>query len=159
MKHMMMILSLTVLSTIAHAAPKHIALCELEQAEEDITASDLVDISSLNVAEVNSLTSFQLKLANKYLVHQEYFANDLSFAEIKSMFSKDGEHQFDELHISSYQAKSSGIVYNQVHSYPGDNYYGLIFDINGNQVADIQDGSITIIENGQRLNCYELVPQ
>jgi len=158
MKHMMMILSLTILSTAAFAAPKHIALCEIQQAEEDIKTPDLVYITDTNIKDVESVTAYQTVLLNRYLRHQEYTTQDSSFAEIKQMFSDNGEHQFDELHILTFQAKSTGNVYTQVHSYPGDNQYGLIYDIQGQLVASIGDGDVSILEGNKSLNCYDLVP-
>lgn len=147
MKHLLVILGLTVFAAISQAAPKHIALCGFDE-------SDLVGIVKQDVKEMSALTPLQDKMVQQYLMKIEYTDKHLSLKEIQDLFTI--TYQFDELSFSTYKSQSTGAIYHNVISYPGDNQYGLIYDNNGQLVANINDGDIELLENGQSFYCYDL---
>jgi hypothetical protein len=112
----------------------------------------------LDIKNINSLTDFQLKLVNQHLIEQEYTPKALSFAEIKALFSKDGEEEYNDLYIITLKFKKTGKSYIEVKSYPGDNPYGLIFEAQtGKLVAMNGDDSISLLtEHGGQVSCYDL---
>lgn len=152
MKQILVILSLLTFSVFAQALPKHAVLCQL-QAEEESEA--LLTIASHNIEELTTLSPSVLKLVNQHILELEYTDKELTFEEIQKLFTE-GEYRHDDLHITSYQDKISGIVYMLVNSYPGDNNYGLFFDVQGRLVASLQDGDVYLNNNGTKTSCYDL---
>jgi len=63
---------------------------------------------------------------------------------------------YQSTHIASYQDRITGIVYQSVLSYPGDNTYGLFFDVRGRVVASYQDGDVYLNDNSTKTSCYDL---
>ena len=147
MKQFMVILGLMVFAAISQAAPTHVALCAFVE-------DDLVGILKQDIKEMSALTPFQDKMTQQHLLKLEYTDKVLTFKEIQNLFTV--EYKYDELVLSSYRSQATGRVYHSVVSYPGDNQYGLIFDSNEKLVAEINDGDITLLENGQSTYCYDL---
>lgn len=152
MKQILLILSLTTLSVFAHALPQHAVLCQLQGEEE---SKDLVTIFSTNIEEMTTLSPTVVKLINQHIRELEYTDKDLTFEEIQKLFIE-GEYRHDDLIVSSYQDKITGTVYLEVNSYPGDNSYGLFFDIKGRIVASIQDGDVYLNNTPEKTSCYDL---
>lgn len=146
MKHMM-IAGLLLLSSAAQAkttiAPQHLVLCEIGMYEEDLKNPQLQEVSSLDINDLTSLPGKILALVNQHLIEREYTAKDLSFAEIKELFTT-GEEAYNDLYIITYQAKHTGAKYLEVKTFPGDNPYSLIFNEQGKLVANTQDGSVSL---------------
>ncbi len=151
MKQILLVLSLLIFSVFAQALPKHSVLCQLQ---ED-ASKDLVTISDNNIEEMTSLSPSVVKLINQHLRELEYTDHDLTFNEIQKLFTE-GEYRHDDLYVSSLQDKVTGTVYLEVYSAPGDNTYGLFFDIQGRVVGAYQDGDIYLNNNGEKTSCYDL---
>jgi|GEM_PF-1524738 len=141
-------------SAATTATPKHVVLCEMEQEAEP---TNLETVQTQDIKEVTSLSPFFLNLGNIHLQNQEYTTTDLTFEEMKTMFTT-GDYQWDDLQFVTMIVKQSGQIYHIVKSYPGDNQYGMIFTDAGKLVGVIEDGSISLYQGqkGDKVYCYDL---
>jgi hypothetical protein len=152
MKPTLLLFCLLTFSAFAQALPKHSVLCQLQQ---EGGSEGLVTIASHNIEEMKTQRPAIVKLINQHLRELKYSERDLTFEEIQKLFTE-GEYRHDDLYLTSYQDKATGTVYQSVYSYPGDNTYGLFFDIRGRVVASFQDGEVYLNNNGNKISCYDL---
>ncbi|WP_347359164.1 hypothetical protein [Bdellovibrio sp.] len=160
MKKFILILSLFAVSTSFAKGQKLEnlkELCALEAEHEEDYESIFNEQSTLDIKEINSLTAFELGLVNAHLVQEQYTAKDLTFAEIKALFSEGGEQSYNDLHLITFKSKVTGRTYIQVKTWPGDNPYGLIFDAKtGKTLAHNGDDSIVLLTQNGPYSCWSL---
>lgn len=162
MKKIILFLSLIVISFADSAYAQKQAnslkslqeLCVLEEPEDSNIFDQIVKV---DIKEADSISDFLLKLVNKHLIQQQYTDKELTYDEVKALFSDRGEQGYNDLYIEVFGSRTSGNVYVEVKSYPGDNPYALIFDgYDGKVVASNQDDSISLITNKGLFNCQDL---
>lgn len=163
MKMALVVFGLLAVATVANAQTSKaenpyllpVELCQMEDYDASLAAFE--EVESLDIKQINSLTSFQLDLVNQHLIHQEYTPKALTFAEIKALFSNDGEEGYNDLYLITYKSKKSGKIYIQAKTWPGDNPYGLIFTQAGKLVAYNDDDSISFATlSGGQVSCFEM---
>lgn len=164
MKSALVVFGLLTMAMVANAEtnplPKPsslpVELCQLEAEDGSEVAYE--EVESLDIKKITSLTEFQLNLVNQHLLEREYTSKALSFAEIKALFSKGGQEEYNDLSIITMKFKTTGKLYVEVKSYPGDNPYGLIFEAQtGKLVAMNGDDSIYLFtQHGDQVSCYDL---
>lgn len=155
MKQMIAILSFSLCAVSAHAAlpdVPHAPLCELSADPDTIQQSNLEEINTIDVRNAASVSPTVLSYVNQHLQWEEYTMADLDLAGIQAFFAK--EEPYNELYAITYKVKSSGVTFTQVLSYPGDNAYSLFFDINGNIVANSQDGDVSLKVGNETVYCW-----
>lgn len=147
-----LILASTTSAVAATKEPANLELCTLElyeRSEELFIVEEIFDIK-----KAASATNFQIEMLN---AHMNYISfeepKDFTFEEIKDVFQK----SFDDLYILKLTSRKTGKVYLETKSYPGDNPYGLVFDLQGNVIAQNGDDSYTLIgKDGSEFSCYEV---
>lgn len=163
MKMALVVFGLLAVATVANAQESKtenpyllpVELCQMEDYDASIAAFE--ELETLDIKQVSSLTGFQLDLVNQHLVQQEYTPKALTFAEIKALFSSDGDEGYNDLYLITYKSKKSGKIYIQAKTWPGDNPYGLIFTDAGKLVGHNGDGSISLFTiSGGQVSCFEL---
>ena len=164
MKSVLVVFGLLTMAMVANAEtnplPKlsslPVELCQLE-AEEG-SKVDYEEVESLDIREVKSLTDFQLNLVNQHLLEREYTSQALSFAEIKALFGKGGQEEYNDLAIITMKFNKTSKLYIEVKSYPGDNPYGLIFEAQTGKLVGMNgDDSIYLFtQSGDQVSCYDL---
>lgn len=161
MKSVLAVFGLLMMTMVANAQEKTaglpVELCKLQSGDET-DADAFVEVENLDVTAVASLNAFQLNLVNQHLIEREYTDKALTLAEIQTMFSDKGQEGYNELYLVTLKAKESGNTYVEVFSYPGDNQYGLLFELKaGKLVGYIADGDISLYKQDSNLvSCYEL---
>ncbi|WII73192.1 hypothetical protein QJS83_04810 [Bdellovibrio sp. 22V] len=139
-------------SAIAFAeAPAHVELCALEIYEEQevqFTTKELFDIKT-----AKSISPFFLSLLNHY-----YGGEPKTFAEFKALYGEHGDESYNDLIIYELTSNTTGRVYLEVKSWPGDNPVGFVHDPKtGEVLASNGDDSYTLFYgNNQEFSCYEL---
>lgn len=132
------------------AAP--IELCELESRENSSESLEVVHI--FDIKQENEISSFHLKLINLYFSEENKI---FTFAELKNLFSKDGEEMFNDLYLYEITIKKTGEKYIEVRSWPGDNPVGIVFRLSNQEpVAYNGDGSYEIITHSGKKYCSDL---
>lgn len=134
-------------------------LCALDAAQDDENAYEnaFTTVSTLDIKEISSLTEAELIMANAHLIGEEYTTANLTFAEIKALFSEGGDQHYNDLYIITFKSNVTGRIYTQVKSYPGDNPYALIFDAKKlKAVAHNGDDSIVLLTDNGSYSCWEL---
>lgn len=164
MKLALVVFGLLTMAMIANAETKQlpkplslpVELCHLEAEEGSEDAYE--EVESLDIKQISSLTDFQLNLVNQHLLEREYIPQALSFAEIKALFSKGGQEEYNDLSLITMKFKETGKLYIEVKSYPGDNPYGLIFEAKTGKLVGMNgDDSIYLFtEHGDQVSCYDL---
>ncbi|MNK08060.1 hypothetical protein D3C87_259840 [compost metagenome] len=131
---------------------EHVALCVIEEDEED-TSLVLQQVSLIDIKAAKNLSPFLLKLVNIHLVKEGYALKAMTFQEIKGLFR--GEAEYDDLYVITLKS-NTGKYYVHVKSWPGDNPYGLFFDMNGELVASMSDGTISLETSAGSVYCMDL---
>lgn len=132
-----------------------VELCALE---DDSYETKFDELSTIDIKDAQSLSPFLLGLVNQHLA-AEYEKAPQTFEEIKAMFSKGGDEEYNDLYIITFRSKASGKVYIQVKTWPGDNAYGLIFDTQGAVMALNGDDSIAFKIPGEKtIYCSDFQP-
>ncbi|WP_413557153.1 hypothetical protein [Bdellovibrio sp. HCB209] len=155
MKHFVLALTLLFVSTGAFAAAdfsKMMELCALQTSDDPEAYEKAFSETFIYVNKANSLTPAQLDMINQHLIQQEYVEAPLTLSEIKALFTK-GEQQYNDLYLVTMTSKTSGAVYYEAKSYPGDNPYGLVFTADHKLAAYNQDDNITLVQGSEKLEC------
>jgi len=150
----LILLSFALKSTAAVSAE----LCQLEAGGVPGATGAFTELETLNIKDVVSLTAGQLSFVNQHLLDQEYTSEVLNLADIKALFSGDGEQASNDLFLYTFASAKSGKVYVQVKSWPGENPYAHIFAAeSGVLVALNRDDSVSLItESGSQTSCSDL---
>jgi hypothetical protein len=130
--------------------PEQVEICAVETEEATMTVSDSQNVTDLK----RTLSAFEVFLLNQHLLDSKYAEKSLSLTEIIQEFST-GDRRSDELHIVYLKGLQTGKTYIEVYSYPGDNQYGLLFDLEGNILARNEDGSYSIETPNGQVYCYD----
>lgn len=85
-------------------------------------------------------TDSEKALVFKMLDYISYGPFERNWNQVVSEFSF--PESYNELHLHSFREVSTQRVYTYVWSYPGDNEYGLIFNEQGEKVAEVGDGDL-----------------
>jgi hypothetical protein len=155
MKKFISILAFSLFAVYAHAALPDVPqapLCELSADPDTIQQSNLEETNVIDVRNVSAVSATNLSYINQHLQWEEYTTADLDLAGIQAFFAK--EEPYNELYVITYKVKSSGAIFTQVLSYPGDNAYSLFFDVNGKIIANSQDGDVSLKIGDQSIECW-----
>ncbi|QDK45680.1 hypothetical protein DOM22_11240 [Bdellovibrio sp. ZAP7] len=151
-----MILSLALLiSTNAFAAAdfsKKLELCALQTSDDPEAYEKAFSETFIYVNKATSLTDEQVRMINAHLIQVEYTTEPLTFAEIKALFTT-GEQQYNDLYFVTMKSKTTGAIFFEAKSYPGDNPYGVVFTATGDLAAYNQDDNITLVEGQATYAC------
>lgn len=157
MKHIIAITVFSIFTVSVHAAlpdVPHAPLCELSADPETIQQTNLEETNVIDVRKVASVSPVVLSYVNQHLQWEEYTTADLDLAGIQAFFAK--EEPFNELYVITYKVKSSGAIFTQVLSYPGDNAYSLFFDVAGKVIANSQDGDVSLKVGDESIECWSV---
>jgi hypothetical protein len=155
MKQFILAIALTAASTSAFAAAdfsKKMELCALQTSEDPETYEKAFSETFLYVNKAKSLTTEQLRMINTHLLQVEYTTEPLTLKEIKALFTT-GEQKYNDLYLVTMTSKTTGAIFYEAKSYPGDNPYGVVFTSTGDLAAYNQDDNITLVEGQQTLEC------
>lgn len=129
-----------------------IEICELESGENNSESLDVAHV--FDIKKENKISSLYLKLINTYFNEENKI---YTFAELKNLFSKDGEEMFNDLYLYEITIKKTGEKYIEVRSWPGDNPVGVVFRLSNQEpVAYNSDGSYEIITHSGKKYCSDL---
>ncbi|KYG68213.1 hypothetical protein AZI87_02855 [Bdellovibrio bacteriovorus] len=147
-----LILASTTSAVAATKEPANLELCTLElyePSEELFITEEIFD-----VRKATSVSKLELKMLNAHLNYISFEEpKEFTFEDVKAAFA----NGFDELYILKLTSRKTGKVYLETKSYPGDNAYGLVFDLKGNVIAQNGDDSYTLIgKDGSEFSCYEV---
>ncbi|WP_374035189.1 hypothetical protein ACES2I_05200 [Bdellovibrio bacteriovorus] len=134
-------------------------LCALDSFhdEEQAYEKNFTETDTLDIRKVQSLSEKELNMVNAYLIGEDFTTQALSFPEIQALFVGDGDLAYNDLHLITFKSNSSGLVYTQILSWPGDNPVGLIFDrLTGKAVAHNSDDSISLLAEKGEIWCGDL---
>ncbi len=151
------ILTLTIMTATSSALAaadfsKKMELCALQTSEDPDAYEKAFSETFIYVNKANSLTAEQLRMINAHLMQVEYTTTPLSFKEVKTLFTT-GEQMYNDLYLVTMTSKTTGKIYFEAKSYPGDNPYGVVFTANGDLAAYNQDDNITLVEGQETLDC------
>lgn len=158
MKHItFLLLSLSLAnSSLAKTAEPTIApieLCELESEEVGSISLEVVHV--FDIKDANEISPLYLKLINLYYNEGNKI---YTFPEIKKLFSKHGEEQFNDLYLYEITIKKTGEKFIEVRTWPGDNPVGVLFNVSNQvPVAYNGDGSYEIITQSGNKYCSDLI--
>ncbi|MEK2646435.1 hypothetical protein [Bdellovibrio sp. BCCA] len=159
MNKIILFLSVLMLSKFALATttPAHVELCALEIAEE--AEAQFTEETIFDIRKTKTISAFHLSLINNYIAGYNQEPNkNLTLADLQKMFGKDGEESFNDLYIVKYTSKTTGQVYLEVRTYPGDNPVGTVYNSKtGEILAQNSDDSYELtLPNGGTFSCYDL---
>jgi hypothetical protein len=155
MKNMLLAFAFLMTSTTAFAAAdfsKKMELCALQTSEDPEAYEKAFSETFIYVNKAKSLTAEQVRMINAHLVQVEYTTEPLSFEQIKALFTT-GEQKYNDLYLVTMTSKTTGAVFYEAKSYPGDNPYGAVFTAAGDLAAYNQDDNITLIDGQATLEC------
>ncbi|WP_413581658.1 hypothetical protein [Bdellovibrio sp. HCB288] len=132
---------------------KTMELCALQSSSDDEVYHQAFSETSLYINKAKAVSAVQLKLINQHLLEQEYVTAPLkNLAEVQALFTT-GDQQYNDLYLITMTSKTSGTVYHEVKSYPGDNPYSLVFSAKGQLVAMNRDQNITLVNGQESFDC------
>lgn len=119
------------------------SFCKIGMNGVENPEENFVTLSSVDIVKTRKVSKQLIAVINKHLQHMEYTTEDLTLQEIQDLFAEDGDLGYDDLMLDIVRIKKTNEIYGIVHSYPGENEYGYIYDTTTFKVlAEIQDGDI-----------------
>ncbi|UYL07988.1 hypothetical protein B9G69_013135 [Bdellovibrio sp. SKB1291214] len=154
MKNMLLAFALLMTSTTAFAADfsKKMELCALQTSDDPEAYEKAFSETFIHVNKAQSLTAEQVRMINAHLIQVEYVTEPLSFQQIKALFTT-GDQKYNDLYLVTMTSKTTGAVFIEAKSYPGDNPYGVVFTAAGELAAYNQDDNITLVDGQATLEC------
>lgn len=154
MKSVLVSLLMILSASASFAANHEPEFCKLGwDVEAQERSEKYFDVESIEVKNLKNISAFQLALVNNYLMTNEITSKALTLPEIKALFDKGGEEQFNELWIHIRTSKVSGEKHIEVMSYPGDNPVGTVFSVTGKVIGHNGDDSYSYITSAGEKSC------